>query len=121
MMDGSTDRNWREMEGIVVPFINDNGKIEERAIGLVEAQDRSAKGLLEILTSYLADLGICLDGNVSQCYDGASVMCGHRGGLQQLLSVTCERSILYIHSVADAGGCERRSSNSRILRCSVQM
>ena len=97
MMDGSTDRKWREMEGIVVRFNNDNGKIEEHAIGLLEAQDRSAKGLLKILTTYLADLGLSLDEIVSQCYDGASVMSGHRGGLQQLLSVTCERSIMYVH------------------------
>ena len=77
-------------------FINDDGKIEEHAIGLMEAHDRSAKGLMEILT-YLADLSISLDGIVSQCYDGASVMSGHRGGLQQLLSVTCKRGIMYIH------------------------
>ena len=60
--NNNNNRNWREMEGIVVRYINDNGKIEEHAIGLVEAQDRSAKGLLEILMTYLADLGISLGG-----------------------------------------------------------
>ena len=97
MMDGSSDRCWRELEGIVVRYVNDNGNIEEHAIGVEEAVDRSATGLIEIMTKCLRDLGISLDGVVCQCYDGASVMSGHRGGLQQLLSVKCERGILYVH------------------------
>ena len=97
MMDGSSDRCWREIEGIVVRYVNDNGNIEEHAIGVEEAVDRSATGLIEIVTKCLRDLGISPDGVVCQCYDGASVMNGHRGGLQQLLSVKCERGILYVH------------------------
>ena len=81
----------------MVRFINDDVKIEEHAIDVKEAQDRSAAGLMDILTECLKDLGISLDGIVSQCYDGASVMSGHRGGLQKLLSVKCERGILFIH------------------------
>ena len=80
-----------------VRFINEGGKIEEHAIDVVEAHDRSAQGLLELLTTCLATLGIPLDGIVSQCYDGASVMSGHRGGLQTLLSIKCGRVVLYIH------------------------
>ena len=97
MMDRSSDRCWREIEGIVVRYVNDNGNIEEHAIGVEEAVGRSATGLIEIMTKCLRDLGISLDGVVCQCYDGASVMSGHRGGLQQLLSVKCERGILYVH------------------------
>ena len=97
MMDGSSDRCWREIEGIVVRYVNDNGNIEEHAIGVEEAVDRSATGLIEIMTKCLRDLGISPDGVVCQCYDGASVMNGHIGGLQQLLSVKCERGILYVH------------------------
>ena len=97
MMDGSSDKRWREIEGIVVRFVNEVGKIEEHAIGVEEAHDRSASGLIDILTKCLEELGLTTDGIVSQCYDGASVMSGHRGGLQALLSQTCGRNILYIH------------------------
>ena len=83
--------------GVVVRFVNEDEKIEEHAIDVVEAHDRSAQGLLELLTTCLASLCIPLDGIVSQCYDGASVMSGHRGGLQALLSVNCGRVVLYIH------------------------
>ena len=82
---------------VVVRFINEGGKIEEHAIDVVEAHDRSAQGLLELLTTCLTNIGIPLDGIVSQCYDGASVMSGHKGGLQVLLSVKCGRVVLYIH------------------------
>ena len=78
-------------------IINEDGKIEEHTISLVEVHYRSAKGLMEILTTYLVDLGISLDWIVSHFYDGASVMSGHRGGLRQLSSVTCEQGIMYIH------------------------
>ena len=54
---------------VVVRFINEDGKIEEHAVDVVEAHDRSAQGLLELLTTCLASIGIPLDGIVSQCYD----------------------------------------------------
>ena len=58
MMDGSSDKCWREIQGVVVRFINEDGKIEEHAIDVVEAHDRSTQGLLELLTTCLASLGI---------------------------------------------------------------
>ena len=76
MMDGSSDKSFREIEGIVVRCINEHGKIEEHAIDVVEAEDRSTQVLVDILVSSLTKLGISLDGIVSQCYDGASVMSG---------------------------------------------
>ena len=97
MMDGSSDCNWKEIEGIVVRFINKKGDIEEHAIGVKEANDRSAQGLLALMTSCLNDMDIPLDGAVAQCYDGASVMSGHRGGLQKFLSEKSGRNIIYVH------------------------
>lgn len=97
MMDGSSDKNWREIEWIVARYVNKKGKIEEHAIGLEEAKDRSAQGLMALMTKCLNDMEISLDGTVSQCYDGASVMSGHRGGLQKLLSEKCGRNIIYVH------------------------
>ena len=37
MMDGSSDKCWREIEVVVMRFINEDGKIEEHAIDVVEA------------------------------------------------------------------------------------
>ena len=55
------------------------------------AEDRSAMALCELVTKSLKDLNISLDGLVSQCYDGASVMSGEHGGFQTLLSEHCNR------------------------------
>ena len=56
MVDGSSDKCWREIEGgavtnvggrweeVVVRFIDEDGKIEEHAVDVVEAHDRSAQG-----------------------------------------------------------------------------
>ena len=97
MADGSSDKCLREIEGIVVRYINKDKKIEEHAINVVEVKDRSAKGLLELLLASLNENDIDCGGIVSQCYDGASVMSGIKGGLRKLLSDKCGRSILYVH------------------------
>ena len=47
---------------------------------MTEADDRSAKGLLEIIKKTLGSYGISLhDGLVSNTFDGASVMSGAKG------------------------------------------
>ena len=51
MMDGSNDKNWNEIEEIVDRFLNADGKIEEHAIDVVETQDRTSQGLLDLLVS----------------------------------------------------------------------
>ena len=99
MMDGSSGKCWSKIEGIVARCINENGMIEEHAIDLKEAQDRTAQGLLELLISSLTKLGILLDGIASQCYDGASLMSGKHGGVQKLLSVKCKAFFTFIASV----------------------
>ena len=81
MVDGSSDKFWREIEGMVVRYVNASGRIEEQAPDIKEALDRSAKGLLELLMSSLTAEGITCDGIASQCYDEANVMSGERGEL----------------------------------------
>ena len=42
--------------------------------------------------------GYSADNIVSQCYDGASVISGIRGGVQALLQEKLDRYVPYIHS-----------------------
>ena len=67
MVDGSSDKSWWEIEGIVVRYVDASGKIEEHALDIKEALDRSAKDLLELLISSLTAEGITCDGIASQC------------------------------------------------------
>ena len=97
MADGSSDKCLREIEGIVVRYINQDKKIEEHAIDVVKVNHRSAKWLLELLQETLSKNDIDCGGIVSQCYNGASLISGVKGGLQKLLSDECGCSILYVH------------------------
>ena len=70
------------MEGIALRYWNKNyGGIVEHVVDIKLAEDRSAKGLLDIVKTTLADEhGISLtDGIVSNTFDGASVMSGEKG------------------------------------------
>ena len=69
------------MEGIALRYWStDKGGIVEHVLHIEEADDRSAKGLLEIIKKTLGSYGISLhDGLVSNTFDGASVMPGAKG------------------------------------------
>ena len=101
MVDGSTDKNWREIVSVIVRFVTSSGEIKGHVLNLKYTEDRSAAGLLAVLLQTLADgeegEAIGTDGIVAQCYDGSSVMAGEKGGLQKLLSDSCSRIIIYIH------------------------
>ena len=81
MVDGTTDKNMEEVQGVVARFFSsDSGRIEEKA------------------RTTLDNLGITFDGLVSQAYDGASVMSGCRGGLQFFICEFCGRLVIYIYT-----------------------
>ena len=82
MVDGTTDKNMEEVQGVVARFFSsDSGQIEEKALN-VGNSGRSAKEIFEFVRTTLDNLGITFDGLISQAYDVASVMSGCRGGLQ---------------------------------------
>ena len=97
MADGSTDKNQREIFGIVVCYVTPQGDVKEHALDLKYAENRSAEGLLEILLQSLKKEEVNVGGIAAQCYDGANVMSGAHGGMQKLLSDHCKRVIIYIH------------------------
>ena len=78
MVDGTTDKNGREMEAIALRYFY-NDKIEERVIDFVAVDDRSAKGLMDAVQEVLNTWKISWDGIVSNTFDGAYVMSGHKG------------------------------------------
>ena len=82
----------------MVRYISADNKTAEHAIGLIEAKAvRSASGKLKLIETSIKDNDLNFGSIASQCYDGASVMSGEKGGLQKLLSDKCSRSILYIN------------------------
>ena len=97
MADGTTDKNRKEIQGLVCRYLSSEGKIEEHCLNVKGINDRSAKGIFNFIKETLAEFEISVDGLVSQSFDGASVMSGNYNGLQRLVSDFCDRYILYVH------------------------
>ena len=76
MVDGSTDKNRREIVGIVVRYVTASGEKTKHALDLKHIEYHSAKSLLEILLQSLKEEGIDLERITAQCYNGANVMSG---------------------------------------------
>ena len=56
MMDGTTDSNHREMEGIALRYWNNcSGGMVEHVLDVKFTDDRTAKGLMDIAKTTLAD------------------------------------------------------------------
>ena len=89
--DGTTDKNRKEIQGLICRYLSPNGEIEEHCVNIKVVDDRSAKDVFNFIKN---TLDIPLDGIVSQSYDGASVM---YNDLQAYMSEHCQRIILYVH------------------------
>jgi len=70
---------------------------KEHLIGLIELHQLDAEYISDHILSHLTDLGYRPDNLVCQCYDGASVMSGGRGGVQALLQNKVGKYIPYVH------------------------
>lgn len=94
--DGTRDRCNVENLSIMIRFVT-NSMPEEHLIGLLELDQLDAEYMTSEILKYLSDAGYSADNILSQCYDGASVMSGVRGGVQALLQKKLCRYVPYIH------------------------
>ena len=99
MMDGTEDKNGVELEAVVLRFW-DGEDVAERVLAMEPAYDRSADGLLKILTKTLEKYEIKLDGAASDCFDGASVNSGWKSKLK-LLFVTQVTFLLFKRKITN--------------------
>lgn len=93
--DEYKDQSKRELVAVCIRFIH-RGVIKERAIGLVETAEMSAVGISQRILEVIDPLGLDPSLCVGICLDGASVMSGHRGGVQVLLKETFSKAV-YVH------------------------
>ncbi|KAK0150726.1 Zinc finger MYM-type protein 1 [Merluccius polli] len=94
--DGTRDRCNIENVSVIIRFVH-NSIPEEHLIGLIQLNQLDAAYVCDQILSHLSDLGYSGDNLVSQCYDGASVMSGVRGGVQALLQNKVGKDIPYVH------------------------
>lgn len=81
---------------VIIRFVS-NSMPEEHFIGLLDLHQLDAEYITSEILTHLSDAGYSADNILTQCYDGASVMSGVRGGVQALLQKKLARYVPYIH------------------------
>ena len=78
MADGTTDKNRKEIQGLICRYWTSIGKIDGHCLNIKGVDDRSANGIFQFIKETLAEYDIGTGGIV-------------------LISQLCQRYILYIH------------------------
>ena len=98
--DECRDTSKREQLAIGIRYwIKDapqEASIKDEFLAFTPLQTMNAPAIFGVLNSNIERLGLVWDNLVGQCYDGASVMSGHTGGLQALVRQRAPQAI-YIH------------------------
>ncbi|CAH9056152.1 unnamed protein product [Cuscuta europaea] len=82
---------------VVVKFVNDNGTVIERFLGLIHVVDTTALSLKSAVDDFFSKHGLSISKLRGQGYDGASNMRGELNGLKTLIlnENPCARYIHY--------------------------
>ncbi|XP_009624742.2 uncharacterized protein [Nicotiana tomentosiformis] len=99
LVDESKDISHKEQMALVLRYVDKNGEVVERFVGLVHVSDTSACSLKEAIYSLLSDHLLSPSQIRGQGYDGASNMRGEISGLKTLI-MKDSSSAYYIHCFA---------------------
>lgn len=96
--DETKDISKSEQLSIVLRYVY-SGIVHKRFVGNVHARKLDASALSQYILKTLSDMDIDTAYCVSQCYDGASVMSGHCGGVSTKIQENNDKAI-YVHCCA---------------------
>ncbi|XP_057428022.1 uncharacterized protein LOC130721274 [Lotus japonicus] len=99
LIDESGDVAGKEQMAVVIRYVNSEGLVKERFLGIVSVKETSGKSLKEALEKLLSINGLSLSSIRGQGYDGASNMRGKFGGLRTLIQNETP-SAYYVHCFA---------------------
>ncbi|XP_049387481.1 uncharacterized protein LOC125851775 [Solanum stenotomum] len=99
LVDESKDISHKEQMALVLRFVNKNGEVVERFIGLVQVSDTSACSLKKAIYSLLSVHSLSPSKIRGQGYDGASNIKGEINELKTLI-MKDSPSAYYIHCFA---------------------
>ncbi|CAH9053650.1 unnamed protein product [Cuscuta epithymum] len=85
LIDEARDNSVKEQMAIVVRYVNDNGVVIERFLGVKHVVDTTALSLKSDIDEFFAKHGLSLSKIRGQGYDGASNMRGELSGLKTLI------------------------------------
>lgn len=98
MADGASDKKGNEIFSIAFRYIV-RGKSVETLLCFEKAEDKTAHGLSELIINQIKEHNIDHTKIISQCYDGAFVMSGHKCGVQTLIQNHFNQVIPYVHCI----------------------
>ncbi|KAL7108948.1 hypothetical protein ACP275_06G145200 [Erythranthe tilingii] len=99
LVDEARDVSIKEQMAVALRYVNGEGKIIERFIGVVHVPNTTTQCLKVSLESLLTTFGLSLSRVRGQGYDGASNMQGEFNGLKSLI-LKENKSAFYVHCFA---------------------
>ncbi|XP_047256032.1 SCAN domain-containing protein 3-like [Capsicum annuum] len=85
LIDESKDVSHKEQMALVLRYVNKEGKLIERFLGVVHVKDTCARSLKDAICSLLLEHNLSSSHIQGQGYDGASNMQGEFNGLKTLI------------------------------------
>ncbi|KAJ1255625.1 hypothetical protein BS78_K180300 [Paspalum vaginatum] len=85
LIDESRDVSIKEQMAMILRFVNDEGKVLERFVGLQHVEKCTTAALKEALVGMLSSYKLSISMLRGQGYDGASNMRGEFNGVQKLI------------------------------------
>ncbi|XP_049385882.1 uncharacterized protein LOC125849994 [Solanum stenotomum] len=85
LVNESKDVSHKEQMTLVLRYVNKQGEVIERFVGIIHVSETSACSLKEAIYSFLSDHSLSPSQIRGQGYDGASNMQGHLNGLKTLI------------------------------------
>lgn len=99
MVDECRDASCKEQMALVLRYVNKEGYVIERFLGIIHVTDTCSLSLKEALESLLATHELSMSRIRGQGYDGASNMRGEFNGLKSLV-LNDNKSAFYVHCFA---------------------
>ena len=94
--DGTKDKNQRENISIGIRYVK-NGEVRESLLAITTTVKLDAATFTEKTLDILDANGLDQNNMLSQCYDGASVMSGKRGGVAARIESALQKKVPYVH------------------------
>ncbi|XP_069503891.1 zinc finger MYM-type protein 1-like [Ambystoma mexicanum] len=96
LVDETKDISHKEQMSFVIRFVDQDGNIQEKAMGCYHMEKLDASSLAAAIHKSVRDAGLDWKNCVAQCYDGASVMSGCFNGVQAKIKEIAPQAV-YIH------------------------
>ena len=96
MADETADVSNQDQVVIWTRWVDDDLRCHEDFIGIKSITRCNADQIVELLRNVLADMNLKLGNCCGQCYDGASVMSGHKTGVAAQIKVA-NAKVHYTH------------------------